>query len=113
VADNPGYSSESGLLLHISQQIYRLYSDIEDEKQIIIPPSVRSFTEALITEAFMLGRRGSRSVEQFIEDSLKSASLILSNAETLDVNHHKYVTLIGVVQQVNSQWCKIFPFCKN
>jgi hypothetical protein len=90
----------------LPQRLHETYSRIEKERGAVVPLIVRNFIEIAITETYYLNRPTDP------DTCLSSVLNILGGAQEVSYEGTKYVSLIGVVEQVHLQWCRIPPFCR-
>lgn len=112
MADTLDSSAAFGTLFQISQRLNQVYSTVEGTKGVLIPSTVRNFTEALITEALIFNRFDETDPKRIIDTSVGAVSSILDSVAPTPQDGTNYITLIGVLEQVHVKWCRIFPFCR-
>ena len=112
MATSPVYEPVFESALQLSRRLNEMYTAIEKSRNVIIPTAVRSFTEALLTEALVFNRFDENVPERKRAVALTNVSSMLGSTEPRSHDGLYYITLIGVLQEVHSSWCKVFPFCE-
>jgi len=100
------------------------FAEIENDRGALIPQILRSFLTEVAVESLTLHQSAWKehdlnpmdcghwmAIVGVAEASLRS---LLENAEAEAQlpDSPKFLTLIGVLKQLNDRWCKIFPFCR-
>jgi len=105
MADYPASFSQHFQESELPKLLGEIYSRFESDRNVIVPSIVRNFIGIAITESFYLERQAS------VETCLSTVSSILVEAREIPYEGTKYVSLIGVVEQIHSKWCRVRPFC--
>ncbi len=107
----------------LSQRLNELYTKVERQKNVVVPVNVRYFAESFITESLVmrnmewlnkqnLDLSSPTQMRTAVESTIVIVSDILAASAVENVRGVDYITLIGVLEQIHKNWCRIFPFCR-
>ncbi len=111
--------------MELTGKLDRLFAEIQQEKNVLIPVSVRLICENLILESFEMRKDEWQRTLQLdvdairgkldaIEHSVETLEKILGNIEQFETSEgevHEYLTITSFLDILFKDWCKIFPFC--
>lgn len=110
-------------LTQLSNRIDGACSVVENQRNVIIPTTVRSFVASLIIESVVLRSdewwnkhqidvNNATGLLQTVSPALDSVNTLFSNAPVDGFGDDEYITLLGVAESIHLKWCGIFPFCR-
>ena len=99
------------------------FSAVEQEKDVVVATSVRSFMQSLVEESVMLRRSEWSEVTGLnLEDrpqleaafyrAAQSVYEVLRDAPVDELDERGYVSIIGTVETIHNEWCEVFPICR-
>jgi hypothetical protein len=105
------------------ERVHGVFNRMETRRGVLFGKSIRSFVEDLVLESLQLrdnewrtsgldpmNRAYSDNIAAKIEGSLTE---VAEKADTYkSATGAQHVLLIGIVEQIHSMFCGIFPFCR-
>lgn len=112
-------------ILEISKKLDELFSDQQVSKDAVIPSSIRVLCENIIIESLLFRKiewfqreqvdvDTPAGIEEAIDFSVNSINYLLADINSIQSGEGEslnYITLNSFLEEINSKWCNIFPFC--
>ena len=107
----------------VNDALSHSFTHIEGDGELLVGPEIRSFISNFIRESFLFRgdewrERGmdpdkAESAEAAANLVFESVTEILTTQATGNPGIGKQrLLLIDVVQKIQADWCKVFPFCR-